>query len=418
MCKKLKNGKENQWVWGFHASNFFLRDETNETNVFFIDCGGSHRPWAFSMEMDIQSFASYRANQLYIYSTALNLLQRNSVLQNGLHGREIRAMDFNPSGDLLLSGSEDTKVTLLEFQSNGNIIPLNSVKFHNSGIQSLTWFSDDILFSTGGLEELNVYRLIQKPEAYLKRIVHEKLCKPNKSNKTYDGDLRITDISVVKATHLGERVLWINTVQSDSTIKAFTYNVDTKQLNCIKSWKYKTVCLVFAEAVIFGSHLLLVVASTDGNVAIWNTFWRDPQIEPLIIWIKTVHQFCVKSLNISRDQDVLTISTGGDDGAISRSILLLEQISENSVVVNSLHNYFFAEAHASSVTGVLSITKELLLSVSIDQRILLWKVEGDSLKPILERYTHVADVGGMIRNNDFLIIYGIGCEVFRLGSLR
>lgn len=64
------------------------------------------------------------------------------------------------------------------------------------------------------------------------------------------------------------------------------------------------------------------------------------------------------------------LCTGGDDNSVVVTLCDLKSCS----VINQVRH---ETAHSSQVTGVKFISEDLLLSVSIDQRLVLWKIGGD-----------------------------------------
>jgi len=102
--------------------------------------------------------------------------------------------------------------------------------------------------------------------------------------------------------------------------------------------------------------------------------------------------------------------TGGDDNAVH----LVELVIRSEVTCTLLASVL--DAHASTVTGVLSLGKSRFLSVGIDQNIRIWKFDGSGLMCLCKAYTFVPDVGGIVeigvreRKRSF-VIFGTGMEL-------
>ena len=75
-------------------------------------------------------------------------------------------------------------------------------------------------------------------------------------------------------------------------------------------------------------------------------------------------------LSCVADDDRLLLCTGGDDNSV---VVTLCDVTSCSVVNQGKHE----TAHSSQVSGVKFIREDLLLSASIDQRLVLWKIGGD-----------------------------------------
>jgi len=108
--------------------------------------------------------------------------------------------------------------------------------------------------------------------------------------------------------------------------------------------------------------------------------------------------------------NVLHMFTGGDDNAIH----LVELTFAPRVTCKLLASVL--NAHASTVTGVLSLGRMKYLSVGIDQNIKMWKLDGVKLACIGKAYTFVPDVGGIVdigvqeRKRRF-VVFGTGMEL-------
>ncbi|EPX74231.1 WDR6 family WD repeat protein [Schizosaccharomyces octosporus yFS286] len=416
---RFPNGDKNLWVWGFHASDFFLRNETTGTNVYTLECGGSHRPWSFSIDQTKQAFAYYKSNQIFVCDSYRNLFECNKVLRKGGHGREIRAMCSNPKGNLTVSGAEDTNILLSKFEKEDQIDVLNSVKAHNSGIQTLCWANNELLFSSGGLEELNALRIAHGPngESSTAHIMHEATCPKALAKRKMDGDLRITDVSTKKIESLGESVWLVMTILSNSTSRLYLYNENKRDFQFLKSWEYRRCCLVSVELLVYETRIFSVVTATDGTITLWDLHPLNVEETPRCLWSASVHQSCVKSLDVHLNDHTgdLSLLTGGDDGAVCHRKLKINTDAKNEIVyVAVLEEFSHPEAHASSVTGVIQLREDLFLSTSVDQRILTWINREGVWSIQSERDTFVADVGGMFLHNSSLIVFGVGYEVFKI----
>jgi len=109
-------------------------------------------------------------------------------------------------------------------------------------------------------------------------------------------------------------------------------------------------------------------------------------------------------------ESVVHMFTGGDDNAVH----LVELAVTSEVTCKLLASVL--DAHASTVTGVLSLGEAKFLSVGIDQNMRFWKFDGASLRCLCKAYTFVPDVGGIVeidvqeRKRSF-VVFGTGMEL-------
>lgn len=145
-------------------------------------------------------------------------LSRRRVLQQGLHGREIKALAYSPVMGVLATGAEDTVVRLSTVNENtGEVAALAVVKRHTTGVQHLVWSAcGRWLFSSGGVEEFFVWR-VRKSDNEL-GVVEEAKCEVGEEG----GDLRICGFDVVGIhEEKTDEVIGfvIGMVYSDSSVK-------------------------------------------------------------------------------------------------------------------------------------------------------------------------------------------------------
>lgn len=109
-------------------------------------------------------------------------------------------------------------------------------------------------------------------------------------------------------------------------------------------------------------------------------------------------------------ENVLHMFTGGDDNALH----FVELTLTPNVTHKSLASII--DAHASTVTGVLSLGRMRFLSVDIDQNIKIWKYDGASLICLCKVYTFVPDVAGIVEigvqeKKRRFMVFGTGMEL-------
>lgn len=219
---------------GFRSKQFVLWDETNQTELMYVNCGGSHRNWAFqptelSDGCTGGRFVWTQASKMHIYSSNA---PSHQVVKPGGHGREIKAIAVGPSTDqngnwLFATGAEDTDIRIFEMQAAANqeevsqFRCLRTLRKHNTGIQHLQWSEDGrLLFSSGGFGEFFVWRVRRNIPVIDIGVICESTCPP----ESILPDLRITSFAVREITapelaHNRAAVFSISMVYSDSTAR-------------------------------------------------------------------------------------------------------------------------------------------------------------------------------------------------------
>lgn len=200
--------------FGFQSEDFVVFNETLQQEVARVDCGGAHRIWAFqapktSAESGARkgTFAWNRNSQFNIQSIPG---ESHTCLQNGGHGREIKASSICPvpycvDGDtvrLIATAAEDTDIRFFTYPITGSgrvtatIRCTTVIRKHDTGIQQMRWSSSGCyLFTCGGREEFMVWRIRQVPFVKV-GIVCESVMPVEASLP----DLRIMDFDLIDET--------------------------------------------------------------------------------------------------------------------------------------------------------------------------------------------------------------------------
>lgn len=181
---KIRKSDSHVICWGFRSTSFVVYDETSQMELMQVDCGGSHRIWAFN-EDDINvsdHVANKRPCATFVWSKASKMQVMSSrkpprrILKQGGHGREVKASTAHvkhcPDGhvNLLATGAEDTDIRIFTVgerageQDSYALRCVSVLRKHTTGIQELQ-FSGDArhLFSCGGREEFVVWRIRKTP---------------------------------------------------------------------------------------------------------------------------------------------------------------------------------------------------------------------------------------------------------------
>ena len=419
-------------LYGFDSKKFLVWNESQRSLVFSIDCENAHRPWAYNTYAPTigQGGLSLPTHGpgAWTQAQSLNLVTigrpSHSLVQNGGHGREIKALSVYPlpyqdlrhgiwSGRLIVTGAEDTRIRFFvvsrgrEDHAQNKIMCVRTIKQHTTGVQHLSFSScGKFLFSSGGCEELYAWRIRQGvPGVNLGVQLAGTFPKEAKTS-----DLRITHFNV-NYDERGKK-FWVSAVYSNSMIKIFNYQTATRvsSESCSLWFRgfYLDKCIVKINDHTGNGTLIastqgrcltqikeyatseILTASTDGHLA----FWPGRSDTPL--FRHSVHQNSIKAMHsvdlVSQDpnQQNRLVITGGDDNALG---LTLIRSASNFPTFHApvFQSLLISSAHAASITAICVHTEETFycdlfrpngcyisfLTTGNDQRVKRWSVHVD-----------------------------------------
>lgn len=432
-------------LYGFRGVAFVLWNETTQTQILTLDCGGVNRVWKFMPNPTNPEAGTI----VWIQARALHAIVADSVLhrplQMGGHGREQKTLAVskagNHGGPLIASGGEDTMIRISvplprskDRSSTWNSVQcLRIMSAHVSGLQQIKWSDDGrFLFSSAGREEFMAWRLRSVPRFGASALL-EAAC----PREELDIELRVTSFDVLRMEpSADEDKFLVALVYSNSTIKVsllsfYDESLLHKQIFSYRSSKgahtyellgrgtYSTNCLTEVHFMVRESKVLLVTGATDGYIAVWPVDWITPEesgrfsvnvtsdVQPLKWELHhAVHTSSIKTLE---HEEILPgyqmLLSGGDDNSLSVTLVKLDDVC----VVSSI---CVTNAHASAITAVKILschtdtaTKIEIASSGNDQRVKLWSVVVDLEKQTWEqmisislrtdRYSPVADIAAM-----------------------
>jgi WD repeat-containing protein 6 len=366
---------------GFRSSHFIVWNETRQQEIASIDIGSSRRTYTYLPLLDHPDWLRFAFNK----GPALNLYHQASTSHTpfilGTHGREIRAASYN--GSLLATCSEDTTIRLWSMPptglvNNSNLRCLSVLNRHNAGLQCLRWIGQNILLSSGGNEEMYIWRVTTLNSAYAGLAVE---CESTFPFRSRDGDLRIISFDADMID--GGRGFAVSIALSDSRLHSYHYSMGLWRPIAVA--RYTGACPTqIRHLIVEGScGLELLAAFADGTVSIWrmphqvggSNETNDLEMTHAVM----PHQSSVKCLDIARvgvtEAHLFAMITGGDDNTISIT-LLTEKEGGNGYEFCPQGRVF--TAHTAAVTGVKIVKADsheiLAVSCSNDQRIKTWKV--------------------------------------------
>ncbi|KAK6458115.1 WD40-repeat-containing domain protein [Scheffersomyces xylosifermentans] len=405
---------QNLILYGFKSSYFYVWNETKQLEITSELCGGSHRQWELFKYENHTGEMDYKF--VYINKSTLNVKEHEGrfsssnygLINDGTHGREIRDLAISPEllGDgsrLLMTASEDTTIRLNKLHPNGTIENFWSLNNHVSGMQRVKFLSKEYFASSAANEEFFIWKLGKFKDEIPVTTEYARL-KPASDNP----DLRVMDFDSYEYAH----GFIIATVYSNSNIKIWLFDINSKSFQLVVDDFYATCCILNVNFIRFGDDIFLQIGATDGHIAIWNitqnlsqfTISQTTSTLGKSLIKQQLHQNGIKGLLIKQLKNKFRIVTGGDDN----SLILSELTQKNNQLFFETLD-FVEEAASSTITSICSAGEDSFIVTSVDQIIRKWKVSNGKLECESARYTTIADTGcsdSVTRDQDTMAVIG------------
>ncbi|EGV64493.1 WD repeat-containing protein 6 [Yamadazyma tenuis] len=399
------------YLYGFRSNYFYVWNETKQLEVAKELCGGSHRLWEvyFPGKKDIKyRFAYIHKSKLYI-KTFNNFLSDDScsVINSGTHGREIRDIAISPLANddntkYIMTASEDTVVRLGRLHSNGDIKYNWCLNEHVSGMQRIGFLNHQFVASSAAMEEFFIWKIscLEDGTPLIKKYSS---LKPESDFP----DLRVMDFDSCET----ETGFIISTVYSDSGIKIWDFNVNTKVFTLLSKGFYTTCCLLQVKFLRFNDELHLLTTATDGHIAIWRIENSQKELGNPIIR-QQLHQNSIKGVILDTVHvNLHRLVTGGDDNA-----LVLSTLTFRNGKIEWSSQSFVEDAASSTITTMAYGGDQKVIVTSVDQINRMWDYSSGSLECVSAKYTTVADTGcshtTVLEDQNMLVVGGAGLSVW------
>ena len=433
-------------LYGFRSKDFVVWNETEQTDVLAVDCGGAHRSWAYSPLKDkISGEAVYGGTFVWTKAGACNVYSKSDEdhhrIQLGGHGREIKAVAVSPlrivghkSGSsetsLVATGAEDTTIRLFAVEvsdssvkslaGNKKMTCLRILNKHTTGIHHLEFSPcGNYLFSSGGCEELFVWRLHTEVPVIGLGVVLE--CMLPKTE--IDADARITSFRVggqkkpeSGSTHEADMGFEIAAIYSNGKVKIWRYSCEQgsrkRRFELLNEIVEGSFCLT--QLHYDAKDEILLTAGTNGFINVHFPRQWD------LMWKQRVHQNSIQAsvlVKITGFSSTWLVITGGDDNALGLTVFCPDSVC-SSRSISAFRTLLISSAHAAAVTDLtllsrLETSEENIslnfASVSNDQRVKIWHVtirvedtfkedfemQGIQIEKIAESWTSVADAAAI-----------------------
>lgn len=284
-------------------------------------------------------------------------------------------------------------------------------------------------------------------------------------HQVHDPETRVLDIAVKRANRLGDDIpkdlFVISTACSDGFLRMFTYEERTDSLNLLIASEFHMHCVLKTCMLVVhtGDHvtsvqsdhvipknrtrLIVLSAATDGVVAFWDmtaicrNYAYQTDCETSVnggvkevsafefqpFFTLSLHQNGINGLSIHPISETeYILATGGDDNALHVvSITMVTDDLQQMIIIENKRGSQM-NAHATQITGVWLISQQHVITVSIDQRLIVWSMRETEteiqLVPVAVKFVGVSDVSNLhiAADSDGLtvLLSGLGVEVLRL----
>jgi WD repeat-containing protein 6 len=447
------NRPSNLMLYGFRSKHFVVWNETKQTEIFSIDCGGAHRSWAYRQASEAtQDGGTFVWTKAGTFNTHSEPSSGHQVVQAGGHGREIKALAVSPrtcslpalhlsDAPLFATGAEDTTVRMFAFRETGSeadhrpdFIQLCTMNDHTAGLQDLVFTPDgSFLFSCGGAEQLYAHSIFYDvPLVGVGSVIQDKMRQTDD-----DADVRIMNVSLLPEDHDCMGVFRLAAAYSNGKVKLMRYmptestGKGTWELD--REVAFGTFCVMQVAALPAAyardNEMSILTAGTTGFI---NLTHLSPKTElEADTRIHSVHQSSVLAMDIvGVAGEACLVATGGDDNALGLTVLSASTIPDDRGPQSATVR--IRDAHAAALTAIkiLSAYQEGLAwrvrvaTAGNDQRVNIWDVQGPTqsmesqsvfrVSRAARYWTGVADVSNIDLVGTRLLVTGVGVETLEM----
>lgn len=441
-------------ICGFQQANLVVFDINEQSNVLSVNCGGGHRSWDLTKSW--QDFENKKQNIfrfVFIKNSTVQVVQSKyqemafkSIVQ-GIHSKEINdlkiIMPTDNTGDkfYIISAGEDTSVQIASCKTEqDNLIYENQINLtnHLSSIRCMclspinTGLCDlgsqeYILYSAGGRAQICASKVIlrkvenndqiecQELGSYLLKGTDLERKKKDggwsKLSKDVDAETRFMSLDYF----IPENIVQVSDGSfdnillagcSDGLLRVYKTIVSLNKCEFIllSNLEHHNRCILKVKCFIFKNHRIVLTMAVNGTVAFWNftefvKCYDETKISKPFKELK-IHKAGINSVDVKLlDDDQIILATGGDDNALHLNILKIK-IDENTLEVEKLCEWMCDKYHCSQITGLKLFRDNIMISVSIDQRVTVIKWSSNNTQIeltcefIAQYHTTVPDLQG------------------------
>ncbi|KAL2813565.1 WD40-repeat-containing domain protein [Aspergillus granulosus] len=465
----LEQSSQHLMFYGFGGMEFVIWNESTQSEVARIHCGGAHRRWAFHASTEWPGHALLLWARGGLNASHINTGKSRTIRAGG-HGREIKTLGSvqQPNGrPLFVTGAEDTTLRVFAPKSDTNygsgaLDCVRVLTAHDSGPQHIGWSKNaKFMFTSSAMEDFYVWRIDSIPVFGLTAALLG-WCPKSQPNS----ELRITCFDVLEVEDNGDEPSFLLCLTySNSTISIFHLSCSNEEgrFTLLANGTYTSNCLTQVRFLQTQSSLCLITTSTDGHFTLWDvTSVLEPYyaIAPSSLRLKTsldgisikpekitcesrnqIHSNCIKSIDLAQLSETTTLMiAGGDDNAVTLSLLYSD--AKDAEAGDRAATVSIPDAHTASVNAVKLISQSIVqregtapevvqlsfVSSGNDHRVKIWQVEialsdrptvdDIQVQNVVDRSSPVADISSLDvvrdKGETKLLVCGVGMEYYKV----
>lgn len=202
---------------------------------------------------------------------------------------------------------------------------------------------------------------------------------------------------------------------SDGLVRLYRYFTLDQKLEVVREVEHHTHCVLHVMVV----ENMVLTATTGGHLAVWDRKAMEKQEGPIKPLVETtVHQSGVNCIAVNKvDTSTWLVLSGGDDTDV---VLTRLEVTGTAAEVIPVWCSGGRMGHAAQVTG-LCVVGNLVVTTSVDQRVVVWRVMQEECEWVASKCCSVADVAAidcwMEGNRLMCSVVGVGMELVSLDLL-
>lgn len=396
---------------GFNDNHFVAWNREYDF-LLQIPCGGGHRCWHFKINPhDFYISLVFIKNKRVRYYK-LPLVNQELIklpLAKRWHVAPCNIMEIletQRDSTIAITAGDDNLIKLHTLTHRG-LKEVKELHNHISNIRALRVLAinsqEFLIFSGGGRAQLCITK-VNNVTFHIEELINYTLKADNKENKSnksfnFDPETRLMSLDV-KALKNNEYHIFIGC--SDGFIRKLSFNLSTLHIDLLTQYFYNK-CILQIKYIPHKDFVL--VAATDGLLK-----FVDADLNNCIFELSH-HASGINglSVNFNSTTKTLQILTGGDDQAVSYSLISLDEFK----ILTSFHKPYLHTAQvcatALSSNGLYGFTS------GVDQN--LYKLDLSTGEVLDSFHSCVADIKGVaLVNDNICLLYGCGLQIYAFNS--
>ena len=410
------------FVW--RGADILVRTVRGDTELGRRECGGGHRSWDI-IEHDGEGMLVFIKEREVVMGSLW--FKEKKMLMPGGHTQQVNVVKHVRLGydQFLVTGGEETNIRVYRVSEDCREVAV--LRGHLSSIKclaSIEMGEKMLLISGGGRAELRVWGLeISQGELLCSGITSSLLRGTDKEKKkpwrlaqqecVVDSETRY--LAADMRWEVERLKLFVFLACSDGLIRLFRYCIEDKSLQLVKQVEYHTHCVLQVQLV----STKVLTATTGGHLTVWERDMLETEEKVSPIVEAKVHQSGVNCMSVTGvEHDKYLVLTGGDDQNLVVTSLV---VSDHGVELHSVWCSDGRVGHGAQLTGVRMVG-EWVVTTSVDQRVVLWRVDKEGCTWVVSKCGSVADVADLdcwVEGGRLMcIVVGVGMELVALDLPR